>query len=60
MPGKYGVTIIIIEHDLDLVRSVCSTITVLNFGQVLATGKQDEVLSDPEVLKAYMGETEML
>ena len=53
-------TIIIIEHDLDLVRSVCSTITVLNFGEVLATGKQDDVLSDPEVLKAYMGETEML
>ena len=60
VPGKYGVTIIIIEHDLDLVRSVCSTITVLNFGQVLATGNQDDVLSNPEVLKAYMGETEML
>ena len=60
VPGKYGVTIIIIEHDLDLVRSVCSTITVLNFGEVLATGKQEDVLSDPEVLKAYMGETEML
>ena len=34
--------------------------TEINFGQVLATGKQDDVLSDPEVLKAYMGETEML
>jgi branched-chain amino acid transport system permease protein len=60
VPGKYGVTIVIIEHDLDLVRSVCSTITVLNFGAVLASGTQDEVLSNPEVLKAYMGETELL
>ena len=60
VPSKYGVTIIIIEHDLDLVRSVCSIITVLNFGEVLATGKQDDVLSNPAVLKAYMGETEML
>jgi branched-chain amino acid transport system permease protein len=60
VPQKYGVTIVIIEHDLDLVRSVCSTITVLNFGAVLASGSQQEVLSNPEVLKAYMGETEML
>lgn len=60
VPAKYGVTIIIIEHDLDLVRSVCSTITVLNFGEVLASGKQEDVLSNPEVLTAYMGETEML
>lgn len=60
VPEKYGVTIIIIEHDLDLVRSVCSTITVLNFGEVLASGSQEEVLSNPEVLKAYMGETELL
>jgi branched-chain amino acid transport system permease protein len=60
VPTKYGVTIVIIEHDLDLVRSVCSRITVLNFGEVLASGSQADVLSDPEVLKAYMGETEML
>lgn len=60
VPQKYGVTIVIIEHDLDLVRSVCSSITVLNFGEVLATGSQQDVLSNPEVLKAYMGETEML
>jgi branched-chain amino acid transport system permease protein len=60
VPTKYGVTLLIIEHDLDLVRSVCSEITVLNFGEVLASGSQESVLSNPEVLKAYMGETEML
>jgi branched-chain amino acid transport system permease protein len=60
VPTKYGVTLLIIEHDLDLVRSVCSEITVLNFGEVLASGSQESVLSNPEVLKAYMGETELL
>jgi branched-chain amino acid transport system permease protein len=60
VPGKFGITILIIEHDLDLVRSVCSTVTVLNFGEVLAAGKQNDVLNNPEVIKAYMGETEML
>lgn len=60
IPEKYGITIIIIEHDLDLVRNVCSSVTVLNFGEVLASGKQSSVLSNPEVVKAYMGETEMM
>jgi len=60
VPKRYNTTILIIEHDLDLVRSVCSSITVLNFGEVLASGPQADVMANPEVLKAYMGETEML
>ncbi|AYY12532.1 ATP-binding cassette domain-containing protein [Actinobacteria bacterium YIM 96077] len=60
VPHRFGVSVLLIEHDLDLVRSVCDTITVLDFGEVLAAGPQEEVLSDPAVLKAYMGETEML
>jgi len=59
-PEHFGTTILIIEHDLDLVRSVCSRITVLNFGEVLASGDRATVLSDPKVVSAYMGETEML
>jgi branched-chain amino acid transport system permease protein len=59
-PEHFGATIIIIEHDLDLVRSVCTAITVLNFGEVLASGDRTEVLNDPKVIAAYMGETEML
>jgi branched-chain amino acid transport system permease protein len=59
-PARFGMSIVLIEHDLDLVRSVCSTITVLDFGEVLASGPQAEVLADPAVMKAYMGETEML
>lgn len=60
LPARYGVALIIIEHDLDLVRSVCPTLTVLDFGRVLATGPQAEVLANPDVVKAYMGETELL
>lgn len=60
LPGRYGVALIIIEHDLDLVRSVCPTLTVLDFGRVLASGPQSEVLANPDVVKAYMGETELL
>ncbi|MGO4680562.1 branched-chain amino acid ABC transporter ATP-binding protein/permease [Microbacterium sp. 2MCAF23] len=60
LPERYGTALIIIEHDLDLVRSVCPMLTVLNFGTVLATGPQDEVLANPDVVKAYMGETELL
>lgn len=60
VPARYGMAIVLIEHDLDLVRTVCSTLTVLDFGRVLASGPQDEVLADPAVIKAYMGETEML
>lgn len=60
LPARYGIALIIIEHDLDLVRSVCPTLTVLDFGRVLASGPQAEVLANSEVVKAYMGETELL
>jgi len=60
LPSRYGIALIIIEHDLDLVRSVCPTLTVLDFGRVLASGPQAEVLANPDVVKAYMGETELL
>lgn len=60
VPARYGTSIILIEHDLDLVRSTCDTITVLDFGSILASGPQDVVLADPAVIKAYMGETELL
>ena len=60
LPARYGVALIIIEHDLDLVRSVCPTLTVLDFGRVIANGPQAQVLADPDVVKAYMGETELL
>lgn len=60
VPERFGVSVLLIEHDLDMVRRVCSTITVLDFGQVLDAGPQESVLANPKVMEAYMGETEML
>ncbi|HWT34572.1 MAG TPA: branched-chain amino acid ABC transporter ATP-binding protein/permease [Microbacterium sp.] len=60
LPDRFGMSLVIIEHDLDLVRSVCPRLTVLNFGKVLASGPQVEVLDNPDVIRAYMGETELL
>jgi len=60
IPERFAAAVLIIEHDLDLVRAVCHSATVLNFGEVLATGTVDEVLANPEVSKAYMGEAELL
>ena len=53
---RYRVTILLIEHDMKLVSGVCEEITVLEFGKTLAQGDTKEVLSSPEVVKAYLGE----
>lgn len=60
VPARFGVSVLLIEHDLDMVRTVCSTLTVLDFGKVLDQGPLETVLANPAVLEAYMGETEML
>lgn len=59
IPSRFDTAIVIIEHDLDLVRSVCTEITVLDFGKVLAQGPQQEVLNNPAVIAAYMGDAEI-
>ena len=61
VPESYGnspvdMTILLIEHDMKLVSGICEELTVLNFGQVLAEGKTGDVLNNPEVIKAYLGE----
>jgi branched-chain amino acid transport system ATP-binding protein len=53
---KYKVTILLIEHDMKLVTGICEKIFVLNFGQELANGLPSDVLNNPEVIKAYLGE----
>ncbi len=53
---KFDMTILLIEHDMKLVAGICEELTVLNFGQVLAQGKTSDVLNDPQVIKAYLGE----
>lgn len=49
-------TILLIEHDMKLVSGICEKLTVLNFGSVLAQGPTSEVLNNPEVIKAYLGD----
>ena len=53
---KFEVTILLIEHDMNLVSGICEKITVLNFGTVLSSGKPEVVLNDPAVITAYLGE----
>ena len=53
---NFDMTVLLIEHDMKLVSGICEELTVLNFGQVLAQGKTKDVLNDPEVIKAYLGE----
>ena len=51
----FDMTILLIEHDMKFVSGLCDEVTVLNFGTVLAQGKTKDALSDPEVVKAYIG-----
>ncbi len=53
---RYDVTILLIEHDMKLVAGICEKIFVLNFGMELANGLPQDVLNNPEVIKAYLGE----
>jgi branched-chain amino acid transport system ATP-binding protein len=49
-------SVMLVEHRMDLVMTVCDDITVLDFGKVIASGSPDEVRDDPAVLAAYLGE----
>ena len=51
-----GVTVMMVEHDMDLVMGVSDKVLVLNYGEVLASGTPAEVQRNPAVVAAYLGE----
>ena len=56
--NELNMTILLIEHDMKLVAGICEELTVLNFGEVLAQGKTSDVLNNPDVITAYLGQDE--
>ncbi len=53
---NFDMTILLIEHDMKLVTGICEQLTVLNFGQMLARAPPGQVLNNPQVITAYLGE----
>lgn len=56
LPGKTGAQVLVVDHDMDLIRAVCRETLVLDFGRCLALGETNDVLNLPAVRSAYLGQ----
>lgn len=55
---KFGIAVLLIEHDMKLVLGICERLVVLNYGKILSSGKPNEVINNPQVIEAYLGKEE--
>jgi branched-chain amino acid transport system ATP-binding protein len=55
LPGETGAAVVVIDHDMTLVRGCCTELAVLDFGRLLARGPLEQVFADPKVRAAYLG-----
>ena len=58
MKEEWGITILMVEHDMGMVMDISDQVVVLNFGQVIARGIPSDVQRDPAVVSAYLGSGE--
>lgn len=55
--ARFGLTMVIIEHDIETIKALCPRVVVLNFGQLIADGTPEAVFNDPQVIRSYTGDT---